>query len=232
MGFFDAKDEQPKELKDIEAYILIYDIPDDANLEPEDKRPQGFLRTFAFHAQLSGWVVQRGDLPHAMMARWIKFDAGETGKLLEMAVRSITAEINERHRNAASSYADAIEELQEDEVDADSALTRFRRKSNQILNRLEEHLTQVRRCAERWGVLNQIPSITTSVSGIRSLRQVMKVRAAAYRNAIEELRKREDTDTVAIANGFETGQIPATIVADYMDDLNMNGEALRSAYFE
>lgn len=238
MGFFDAQPAEPQKLCDIEAYFLNYDIPDNADLEPDDKKPAPFLRSFAFHAQKSGWIVQHGDIPHGLISRWvnagcvvdlIKFDASETPKLLAMAVRSITAELEEKKRNAASSYADNLAELHDNETDADSAFDRFKRKNAAIVARLTKHLEAVKKCAERWGVAAQIPSLSTSSRGILSLRQTMKVRAKAYATAIAELRKRDAN--CGIANAMEADQIPAGIAADFMDDMGLNGVALRSAFF-
>lgn len=239
MGFFD-KNESPSEFRDIEAYFFNYDIPSNADLEPADKNPAPFLRQFAFHAQLSGWVVQKGDIPNALISRLIaagctvdllKFDTCETDKLLAMAVRSIEEEITAKRRAAAVSYANAVEELQEDDVSADSALARFRRKNKAIIKRLTDHLDALQKCANRWNVSDRVPCLRSSVTGIAAMRQTMKVRAAAYATAIKEIEKREGRENF-IAAAMRADAIPAGIAADYMDELGLNGQSLRSAFFE
>lgn len=208
-------------MSDSQAMLLVYDIPEGADMD----NPSAEFRRFAFRINLSCWIIQRGDMSLAMHTlnrirevggEWhsLPFADEGTDTIIGLAARSIQKEINEHLARANNSSGRIFARLN-DADDREAAIRLFRNRAGQIGRRLNLLLNDMRALTRRWGLNSHQVGLIPAMGAVAGLQARMYAQAAAYARA-----------TAALANtpmhaGAVAGAVPAGVLADYLDDNDM-----------
>lgn len=233
----------------VRPILFTYDIPDNATIKIGEREvpfpnPSNLLRRFAVRLNLSCWVLNEGDTPHALIATMLdsgcnpyvfKFDPTEADKLVSMAVTSLRKEIDEALRRAEVSRARAERQLDESQgeegLTPEEAEARYVRRAVAIQTRLAELLDDMNAVAARFGLRPEtINAMRLGTTG-GAIREAMETRARGYVAGIKALKEAGTMDAESLASAAEA----ATIVTEPMIDALIEAgkpdeaEALRAA---
>jgi hypothetical protein len=216
----------------LSACLLIYDIPERSSVRNPSRR----LRSVAVRVNLSCWVIREGDIPYALLnemalggATWhvVRFDAGESVKLVGMAVEAIKRDIRDAMRRANRSADAAGRRLDNSTDDPSEAKRRFAERARPIIRRLNRLLADVKQAAERFGIDPNAISLADAHASVSALQAGMLSRAKAYGEAVEQIRLLGDS---AMARAAAADLVPIGILADDIDDHDGDSTALREAF--
>lgn len=228
----------PAAVKNQRISWFFYDIPSSSNIP----NPSRELRQRAVRINLSCWVVPEEDIPWTLYnnlraaganVNVYKFDISETPRLLKEAIAFTKKEIEDTLKRAEESALEAEQRLinnEEENETRDEAHTRYVRHQRQIVKRCEKLLEDITAAYQRFGInANEALSLTDSANVITALNTNMDIKARAYVQATNKLRSVVgDSDAVVIT--ANRSAIPPEILADYMEDHNIDASDLRSAF--
>lgn len=215
----------------LQACLLIYDIPERSSV----KNPSDRLRSMAVRVNLSCWVIREGDIPYMLLndmakggATWhiVRFDAGESEKLIGMAREALIRDIRDALRRADHSANSAAQPIEAGENTADNRAALIERV-RPLVRRVNRLLADTRRVAERFGIDPASISIDDAAASVRALQAGMYARARVYADAAAKVRELGDD---AMANAAAADLVPAGILADDIDDRGGDATALREAF--
>jgi hypothetical protein len=215
----------------LQACLLIYDIPE----RSEVANPSPRLRRMAVRVNLSCWVIREGDIPYHLLnemaqggATWhvVRFDAGESEKLIGMAREALIRDIRAAMKRANSSADGATRKLEAGENTTETR-AQFIERVKPIVRRVNKLLADTRKVAERFGIDPAALSLADAATALQAIQSGMYARAQAYAEAAEQVRKLGDA---AMANAAAADLVPAGIMADDIDERGGNAGALRDAF--
>lgn len=215
----------------LQACLLIYDIPERSKVG----NPSNRLRSMAVRVNLSCWVIREGDIPYVLLndmaaggATWhvVRFDAGESEKLVGMAREALIRDIREALRRANRSAAVAAQPIEAGENTANTRAA-FVERVRPLVRRMNRLLADARKAAERFGIDPASVSVDDAAAAVRALQSGMYARARAYADAAALVRQLGDE---AMANAAAADLVPAGILADDIDDRGGDASALREAF--
>lgn len=209
--------------RNVTASLLIYDIPEDSKMP----NPSPDLRRLAVRVNLSCWVIPNHLIPHSLLNEiddnggvWhvVKFDASEADTLLQMASRSLRADVQKAVKSCEESVRSAA--VKSDEVaeeDAVKGLTKYLRSTGQAIRRTEKLLSDYRAAAEGFGVEVVSLGIGGALTSIQGIQTGVKRQAAVYKRLAEEARE-IGSDGDALANALEAGEGNVGATMDYIQE--------------
>jgi hypothetical protein len=214
------------------ASILAYYIPETVDVT----NPSGRLRRLGFRIDGSVWVIPTGDLPYKYLhdlerrgVTWhaVEFGENEGAKLVRMATAAITAEIRRGLASAERSAAMAIVELEGSEEPL-AAEIRYNRQTGDIVRRVNNLVKDMREVAGRFGI--DAAELMNCASGqVVSIKAGMRERARLYAAAIDELRAVAGDNDPMVKAALKDNA-PPLILADYMEDNDVDATALRAGF--
>lgn len=211
----------------IEASLLVYDIPE-AICIPNPSRE---LRRVGFRANLSVWVIRNDLVPWNLLhslteggAHWrlVKFDASESSQLLAMAIASLEIEVkNAVERNKRSMRA-ADASMSNPDMDK---VKRYRMRTASALKRSEAMLADALECAVRYGV-----SLEDGVNRARIALEALSASAAARGLAYHQMAL--EAQGTLLGEAAQNSEVPAGVLADYLEEQGHDQLAARAAFAE
>lgn len=219
----------------LQACLLIYDIPERSSVP----NPSEDLRHIAVRVNLSCWVIRYGDIPYSLLhqmkdggASWhvVKFDAGEAAKLAAMAIDALKRDIRDAIRRARDSQRRAESRISEG-ADAEE-VARFVQRGREAVSRLRKLLTDFRAAAERMGLDTGSLTLDKAGTAVNALHTLYARRARLYSEAASTASGTGTADGRAMGSAARADQLPAGILADFLDDNGADGAALRDAFSE
>lgn len=220
------------------ASLLIYDIPERRGIP----NPSPTLLRVAFRANLSCWIIPDQDIPYALLhdlaergVRWwtVKFDATEGEKLVRMALDSLRLECRRIIESARETQRRRMEALEE--TGGNDELKRFRNSAAAIVRRSRRSINQLKGVAERFGIEDNrfYRELTGAVDICQGIRTAMHERAAAYVQAINQMREINTSESAVFIAQMERGEMPMGVAADWLDENSPDGDGgqrIRAAF--
>jgi hypothetical protein len=233
------------------ACLLIYDIPDNAPIQ----NPSGLLRRFAIRVNLSCWVIRERDVNHpdvlrclqnmqANGATWhtVKFQIGETDKLVEMAIESVRRDV----RQTVASIRATVEREETRFGDVAVPLAerekRYKTAARAAVRRGMRMITDIRAACDRFGIVaNVYGGFLDAMSGnVSSFDATVKARCETFVTAVRSARRvarsgsvspRKAAEIQTAVTAVANQTMPADIFADFMEENEIDGAAeLRDAF--
>lgn len=220
----------------MQACLLIYDVPTGA--VPMNQHPCVRLRPLAIRLQLSGWVILEGNIPYNYLTylteqgcQWdvIKFDQGENKKLIQKAIQSVKNEIRATIKSARDSFQSCSAQLNADDMVPEDKAKRFDRNTKATIKRLKQTLADLRQAASTFGIGDNDLNIVEAFQQVNVIQATIAAKAAEYTRAINELAKLRGNGD-GMVRAARADQVPAGILADYLDDAGGNGGRLRGLF--
>lgn len=216
---------------------LSYDIPDDAMEFRKGKmrpfqNPSGLLQRYAIRVNDSDWLMDAGDVPHALIARML--DAGATPRVVRLhpedgrkhvleAILALQNYISDRVAGAEDSRLYADQQLA-GAVEGDETTTpeerekRYRNRIKDVTKRLDDLADDIKAVSIRFGINARVFAVGQLITTRETLATEMTKRANAYAEAAKQLAAIGTTDTTALARAMEQDQVPAGVAADALRD--------------
>lgn len=225
----------------VKPWQLIYDIPAYRGIP----NPSGFLRSRAFRANLSCWVIPENNIPYEwcddMRERGVDiklapYDPKGGAELVTMAIASIHEDIREligdaeRTRRNADRYLDAQAEKGVAGQELIGTENKYAESANLMLKRLIKKLDDIEKCAESFGIDSRLLRVMQARDIGESMFSGMAHRAKMFVEAQKAMRASNDRDMQSMANEMSNNPSLAVIAADMMDDNGLDGGKLRDAF--
>ena len=220
----------------MQACLLIYDVPTGAI--PMNQHPCVRLRSIAIRLQLSGWVILEGNIPYNYLTyltekgcTWdvIKFDQGENKKLIQKAIQSTKNEIRATIKSARDSFQSSCQALNAEDMVPEDKAKRFDRQTKATIKRLKATLADLRKAASTFGIDDNDLNIVEAYQQVNTVQAAVSAKAAEYTKAINQLAKLPGNHS-GMLSAARSDQVPAGILADYLDDSGGNGSRLRNLF--
>lgn len=224
----------------LKARLLIYDIPEGAELDGRPVlNPSGFLRRIGVRVNLSCWVIPEGDIPYNLLnnlrqagATWhvVRFAPEEGRKLIEMAVESLRREVSEAIRRSEAARAGAEDQLAQerdmtDPSEVAKAESRFLRRAEGIQDRYETLTAELTAGATKFGINPRTLNLNAANAAVQAIKAGMEIRAEAFAAAAKAA-KANGTQTGAILGQMaQQDAVPAYVLADHLRDNGQDAEA-------
>ena len=220
--------------------LFIYDIPEST----EFPNPSGTLRRRALRINLSCWVVEEGRTPWNLINRMssakcnvhlLPFSEEATPELLRMAVADMARELRDaaaRERASLKRLDERLRQVESDPTNGDQTIDKARREHSTrreaVLKRTEKLTRDLQAAAESFGLdVSNLP-FGDSIARVVALRQITTTRAELYAGMVDAL---PESDPVAMAAREDEGNVPASILADYIEErTDVDTTAARSAF--
>lgn len=240
---FEDGDIDKEHVQSMRPVLFTYDIPDDATEIVRGKErpfynPSDYLRTFAVRLNLSCWVMNEGDVPHALISRMLdagcdpyvfEFNPNEAGKLVGAAVATLKKEINAAIVRAEQAHIRAEAQLtnaaNEEGISPEEAEQRFLDRANAISARMQSLTDDLNKVATRFGINPHVLSIDRlNITG-GALKSTMEERARAYTAAANVIRETGTMMGEGLANAAAVDACPPYVMADFLRDSGKDAEA-------
>jgi hypothetical protein len=233
----------PDVSENIRPVLFTYDIPEDAFVIVRGKKrpfpnPSDELRRYAVRLNYSNWVLNEGDVPHALVARMLdagcdplvfEFDPKARQKLISMAVGRLRGEIKLAIARAEESRTRAMGQLdrsgEEEGISPEEAEERFRNRIEAIDERVKQLHADMEAVSARFGINAGILGLCELDATGASIKDEMTKKAEAYAKAIKDLKAAGTSTTNALAKAAEQEAVPTDILADALRDEGRDGEA-------
>lgn len=208
-------------------FMLIYDIKTTSDCP----NPSDVLRPIAFRLNQSCWCIYECDMPYELLAefnrhgvKWhtIKFDVEENSKLVKLAAEAFREEILDYITEGNRTVATANRRLGMGEDTPSDSIKKHRTRCIQVARRIGKVFKDLKACAEKWGVDESAFGYEKAQQQVRGMRTAMQERVKAYMDALATIELNPNMLTDPMVKAIRAGQVPMYVVADYMDDYNMD----------
>lgn len=224
----------------VSASLLVYDIPVGA-LDRDGNRlhnPSPELRRIGFRCTESVWVIPNNLVPYPLLndlrlagVEWelVKFDISEAPHLVEMARKSLRAEIKsavKRARESAERRATKAGENENPEPERVEAA--YLRSVRSVVKSATKLVKELEATGQAFGIEPQELDSWQAYTGLQAISSVAKLKAKTFADAVAYARKC-GFEGVAMADGTEEkGCI--LILADWLEEREVDVTALRAAF--
>lgn len=205
---------------DLQACLLIYDIPEDSGVG----NPSNRLRRIAVRVNLSCWIVLKRDVPYHLLnemtedadgnptgVTWhvIDFAAHEAEKLQGMVANALNAQARE---TAAAARRSAARSAVNSDLGSLEDGERHRRRVQAASRRAMTAYNAYEEAAGRFGV--EITNLSSMYNAVQAVHAATRAKAAAYTN----LASRVGEIDAALAAAARGDECPAGILTDFLMD--------------
>lgn len=241
-----ASDEEIAHAQALQFHVLDYDVPSRLPDVPEAENfehPSQWLRRIAAWSSGSCWIIPESQIPYTRLnqmsrvgVRWgsRKMDSSEAVKMLEEAIASMNREIQSAAVSAQNSQQSAERLLTNAAPDADPEKVRrsYIYRTTQIAKTARRRIDDVVTAAGVFGVTNRIVTRQAAQAMVQTVESAMQQRARLFADAVATARQSNTSDGAAVATAAEQNQMPAGILADYLQDQGHDdqAESLRTAF--
>lgn len=233
------------------ACLLIYDIPDASPVA----NPSGVLRRFAVRVNLSCWVIREAHVNHPTVlqllnrmreggATWhtVKFEVGETEKLVDMAVTAIRNDVRAAVARARAGIDTQETRFGSEELPLAEREKAYKATARAIVRRAQRLIDSVRQGCERFGIVPDVyRGFLDAMSGnVSEFDARVKARCETFTTAVRNARRavksgtrseRKAGEIRAATQALVSEAMPADIFADFMEENEIDGAAeLRDAF--
>lgn len=217
-----------------EANWLVYDIPETSGYP----NPTRWLLPLAIRVNKSCWVIMKADIPWNRLNLMkqcgvnyhvVPFAPEAAQEILAMAVANIRRDLREAVTRARLSINRANRQLDAAEEAGDEARQRYERDARAVINRAKKLIRDIKASAAKFGITDSTINLADAASSVALMQSATHQRAKLYADACTEL-SRVMGRTDPMARAASADHVPAGIVADYMDDHEIDGAPLRDAH--
>lgn len=208
-------------------FMLIYDIKTNSDCP----NPSDVLRPVAFRLNQSCWCIYENDIPFELLAEFnrhgvtwhtLKFDVAENTKLVKLAAAAFREEIQDYITEGNRTVATANRRLGMGDDTPSDSIKRHKTKCIQVARRIGKVFKDLKACAEKWGVEDSAYGLQAATQLVRGMRTSMQERVTAYMDALATIELNPNMMTDPMVKAIRAGQVPMYVVADYMDDYDMD----------
>lgn len=208
-------------------FMLIYDIKVDSGCP----NPTEMLRPLAFRLNQSCWCIYESDIPYELLAMFnehgvtwhtLKFDVQEAGKLVKLAAAAFREEIQDYVTEGNRTVATANRRLGMGDDTPSDSIKKHKTKCIQVARRIGKVFKDLKACAEKWGVEESAFGLNDARKLVHGMRTSMQERVKAYMEALETIELNPNLLTDPMVKAIRAGQVPMYVVADYMEDYDMD----------
>lgn len=201
--------------------MLVYDIPETSDLQ----NPSAELHRRGIRLNLSCWAIPDGRVPWSLLselsqggATWymVQFAQEEEVKICEMVVRSLTREV-ELAQRAAEHAEQRARELADDDMGR-KQLVLYRRRAFAALSLAKRRLAAAEQCAEGFREERVTNVIEQARRRMEYLRARVENQADCFARAIQAMRQLPGEHAQSMTEAAQTGDLPAPIAADYLEE--------------
>ena len=225
--------------KNLALSFLYYDIPTNSGITS----PCGRLRRIAVRVNLSCWIIPTDSIPYSFLdslteagANWnvAKFDPSEGRKLVQQALNSLKAEVEEATQRATQAQQDAERILTSENQTVAQREKAYLLRSKQIKKRmddLEKDLTEASTC---FGINPLSLRLSVARNASEAIQAGMRQRCRMFAHAARQAINSDHSTLQTLGTLAQNDRVPANILADaHMDFGNgETGEALAQAFNE
>lgn len=219
--------------------LFVYDIPDAS----EFPNPSGILRSIGARINLSGWLINEADTPHALIARMLdagcnphifRFEASEAKRLVSLAVATLKKEVLDATKRAEKSMRDAETKLTDpnDSRTNEARQEWYLQRAEAIRDRLAEFKTDLAEVSKRFGLAPEVLRVERLSAAGDAIKSGMEARARAYLISAKALVETGDRDAVALGKAMMEDKAIPQPAADMLREHGMDeaADALQTAF--